>query len=420
MPGLELFHRLAEPESAAARTLVRDLGLLEAVAFRNVAFDSHRDALAALGGGATPSLWDGARLHEGLGAIRAALAAAASAPSPAAPALAPAPATLLDPRGAPRLGAFAGAIPEIDLAAAGGRGLAGALRRVARAKRWIYALAVSDEVLAAVAVVEAGWFGGGFAYAVDRRAGAVLHEASAAALPGVQARVNRRSASGATGHLATGGLRIEVTCDGPRWTISAVAGVAFAIDAVLERAPGAVPFALVTRVPGGGVRATHKIAALAASGRVRAGEGTFSLEGGSGGVDVTAGLLARETAWRWAFGTGRAGGAPFGFNLCEGFGVPPREPGENAAFAVAPYRLPPVTFLVGGEASPWRISSASGDVDLVFRPEGAHREARSLGLVTTRFTQIAGVFEGRLPGPGGGALAVAGLPGVVEDHWARW
>jgi hypothetical protein len=69
---LELFHRLAEPESAAARTLVRELGLLDAVAFRNVAFDSHRDALAARGGGATPALWDGERVHEGVEAVRAA------------------------------------------------------------------------------------------------------------------------------------------------------------------------------------------------------------------------------------------------------------------------------------------------------------------------------------------------------------
>jgi hypothetical protein len=73
MGALELFHALAEPESAAARTAVRDLGMLDAVRFRNVAFDSHRDALAALGGAATPALWDGERLHEGIAAIRAAL-----------------------------------------------------------------------------------------------------------------------------------------------------------------------------------------------------------------------------------------------------------------------------------------------------------------------------------------------------------
>ena len=73
---LELFHRLAEPESAAARALVRDRGLLDTVAFRNVAFASHAADLAARGGARTPALWDGARLHEGLDAIRAALAGA--------------------------------------------------------------------------------------------------------------------------------------------------------------------------------------------------------------------------------------------------------------------------------------------------------------------------------------------------------
>ena len=70
---LELFHRLSEPESAQARRLVLDLGLLDAVQFRNVGFDAHAASLAGLGGGRTPALWDGARLYEGIDAIRSAL-----------------------------------------------------------------------------------------------------------------------------------------------------------------------------------------------------------------------------------------------------------------------------------------------------------------------------------------------------------
>jgi hypothetical protein len=84
MAGLELFHRLAEPGSAAARKLVVDAGLEGRAQFRNVAFDAHREALAAHGGGPTPALWDGARLHVGLDAIRAALTRAAP-PRPRAP-----------------------------------------------------------------------------------------------------------------------------------------------------------------------------------------------------------------------------------------------------------------------------------------------------------------------------------------------
>jgi hypothetical protein len=79
----DLFHRLDQPDSAAARRLVLALALEERVTFRNVAFESHRAALLALGGDETPALWDGGRLHAGIDAVRAALramAAGAAAP----------------------------------------------------------------------------------------------------------------------------------------------------------------------------------------------------------------------------------------------------------------------------------------------------------------------------------------------------
>lgn len=69
----DLFHRIAERDSADARRRTAELGLLGAVEFRNVDFDSHRAALAARGGERTPALWDGSELHVGREAVLAAL-----------------------------------------------------------------------------------------------------------------------------------------------------------------------------------------------------------------------------------------------------------------------------------------------------------------------------------------------------------
>jgi hypothetical protein len=68
MPGtsrVELFHRIAETDSAEARRRIAELGVTEVVEFRNVDFESHRAALAARGGEQTPALWDGTQLHVG-------------------------------------------------------------------------------------------------------------------------------------------------------------------------------------------------------------------------------------------------------------------------------------------------------------------------------------------------------------------
>jgi hypothetical protein len=71
---VDLFHRIAEKDSAEARRRIAELGILGKVDFRNVDFESHRVALGARGGGErTPALWDGTRLHVGREAVLAAL-----------------------------------------------------------------------------------------------------------------------------------------------------------------------------------------------------------------------------------------------------------------------------------------------------------------------------------------------------------
>jgi hypothetical protein len=73
-PGLVLYHRLADPESAAVRARVVELGLKPRIDFQNVDTEASA-AFAALGGRRVPALWDGLRLHEGADAVRLALGA---------------------------------------------------------------------------------------------------------------------------------------------------------------------------------------------------------------------------------------------------------------------------------------------------------------------------------------------------------
>ena len=62
---LELFHRIAEKDSAQVRKLVLDGGLDAQVQFRNVAFPEAAAAFQGHGGTQTPALWDGERLYQG-------------------------------------------------------------------------------------------------------------------------------------------------------------------------------------------------------------------------------------------------------------------------------------------------------------------------------------------------------------------
>ena len=70
--SLVLFHRIDDPDSAAIRRRVVELGLKQRIDFQNVDGDGAQ-AFAAHGGGRVPALWDGARLHVGRVEVLAAL-----------------------------------------------------------------------------------------------------------------------------------------------------------------------------------------------------------------------------------------------------------------------------------------------------------------------------------------------------------
>jgi len=336
------------------------------------------------------------------------------APFPAAP---PRP---LDPTGRALLGAYAGSFEVIDLAPMMGAGLRGWFARRAIRKRWIYLFAASEQALVGAAVVDLGYAGSAFAFALDRREGRLLFDVGLRGGPGA-ARVGDLPGAGARARLARGRRLVEIERSRERWRLLLDAG-AWRADVTLASGGGPAPFSLVAPVAPGRVNVTQKEGALAAGGWVAAGARVLSLADGLGGADVTNGLLARRTAWRWAFAAGRdAANRALAFNLVSGFNEGAAT--EDVAFdAAGPRPLPPCTFDFDPSRplEPWRVSSADGAIDLRFAPAALHREQVDAWLVRSRFVQVAGVFEGHLPGPDGRRAEVAGLPGVVEDQAVLW
>lgn len=331
------------------------------------------------------------------------------------------PGAVIDPAGQPRFGAYAGGMDRVEIGPLAGTGLRGRLRRLGSLKRWHHVLLASDEVIVTLAVVDAGYAAGGFLFAVERAGGAVLLDRTFLA-PAPAAWVNDCPGVGARATLfaPTATLRVERRSD--RYQVTAALGRAGRLEAVLESSGAPAPFTLVARVPGGGVHVTQKSGPLPAAGELRAGRRRFSLEGALGGLDYTQGLLARRTAWRWAYALGRdAGEAPLALNLAQGIDEEggPRE--DVLVLGAGPQPLVRCTFEHdrARPLAPWRIAGGDGAIDLRFTPLAVHREERNLGLLRTRFFQVAGSFDGRLPGPRG-AIAVARLPGVCEDQELRW
>jgi hypothetical protein len=168
------------------------------------------------------------------------------------------------------------------------------------------------------------------------------------------------------------------------------------------------------------VNTTEKRALLAVRGEVKLAGTRHSLDGGLGGYDYTHGLLARRTAWRWAFAQGVArSGERVAFNLVEGFVGEP----ECALWAYG--QLHPLaegrfSFDAASPVSPWKVGTADGSVDLEFSPGGAHVEHKNFGVLASRFIQPMGVYRGTIRVDGHPPLELDEVLGVTEDQDILW
>ena len=334
-----------------------------------------------------------------------------------------APRTVVDASGHPNFGSFLGSIGRVDLSNLGGAYRRSWLYRLFHLKRWRWLMIATPEVSIGLAIVDVRYAANGFLFAIDLASRKVLADASALGMPGATMHVGDFPDEGADESFRAFGLRARVGRLPGRKVFEVKAqSHDLELDATLDAGLAPTPVTVISPVPGGVVNVTQKSTCLPASGSLICGGRRYDLTGGFGGFDYTHGLLARHTAWRWAFATGVAeGGKRVGFNLTAGFNESVQG-GENVlwldgvAAAVSPARF---AFEAKATMSPWRIVSEDNRVDLTFVPGGEHREERNLLIARSYFVQVFGTFEGTV-NAGSGPVRISGVPGVAEDQQITW
>jgi hypothetical protein len=314
--------------------------------------------------------------------------------------------------GQPRFGLYSGSLD--DTAFTDLKDLPGRLQRRLLEKKWQYVSVATADMMLALAIVDCGYLSTGMCAVFDRGARRLLIDANPV-LPPLCAQIADRPGDGLTARLVGPGIRASLHREGACILLRAAWAPA-EIELVLDAGRAPMPLTAIAKVASAGrFDVTQKTALVPAEGEVRVGNVRFPVRGQLAGLDYTRGLLARETSWRWAFASGRAGAHLVAFNFSEGFLL---GEGENAAWIDGdPQPIGPVRFTFAAQAplQPWKLESADGSVDLSFQPEGFRSQDIDLRLIRSRYVQPFGTFSGRLRG-----VTIEALPGVTEDHDARW
>lgn len=325
----------------------------------------------------------------------------------------------------PRYGSYRGTLRHVDLTPL----VADRFERLARHKRWVWGMVSTKDHAFAFAVVDLGYATSTFGFAWSEGGGMLVDRAMLGA-PGLGAvrrdEVDRVRAGFRSvpllGRLAgrarvsvrepVGSERIEVEVSLPDLVVSG--------QADLSRGPS--PMTAIAPIQRGLVNVTEKRvlapftgAALVNGRRIPLGE----REDAFFGWDVTDGILARKTRWKWAFAQGRLeDGAPFAFNLVEGFVGAPEctlwidgrpVPIEEARFDFDP----------AAPLAPWKVQSGCGAVQLEVAPTALHQDAQDLRVIRSRFVQAIGMGRGVITREGS-ARRFDRVIAVVEDQDMVW
>jgi len=310
--------------------------------------------------------------------------------------------------GSPSHGRYAGRIARFDWSPL--RPRPGWLWQRLHHKRWHYVGLGDEDVFIGVAIVDLGWASSAFAYLFDRQSRTLLADWSQDGLPGMQAGVSYAPLAGANAWFRGPGARLSLRHEAGDRLHLHVATRMLHVEAELDLGHMAPPLLAIGPIAGGLAHATQKTTALPVLSWAAAGGRRFELDCAWAAVDASNGMLARDTAWRWA-SAHRPG---IGFNLQQGyFGGHENVlwlDGKPTAVGAAHF-----DFDAARPLAPWRIHTEDGMLDLVFTPEGARAADKDLGFAASRYVQPVGRFAGMVKG-----RPITDLLGVTEDHSSRW
>ncbi len=327
--------------------------------------------------------------------------------------LPPAPDAVVDPAtGIARVGSFQGSFARVDLSR-----LSNPIALRLIRKRWMYVAMTRGPIFVAAAVIDLGYSGAAFAFVYDASARRLLVDASAV---GLFAHVSDTVLGGSHASFRSRALSVDITR--PRGSDSyAVRATAkgLDLDVSLDAADAPAALAAVMELEPGRVSVTEKRALLAVNGHVNAGGADHALDGGLAGYDYTHGLMPRRTRWNWAFLLGHDDtGEPIAINLV-GSDAGALECGVFTRQGPSRVSLGRFAFDEANMVGPWSVSTGDDAVKLDFESGAAHFERRNLGLVRSRFAQIAGAFTGSIVTPSR-TVHVARALGVVEEQDVVW
>ncbi len=328
-------------------------------------------------------------------------------------------------------GSYAGVIPDGSLKCLGPEHSRIGLEKILSEKCWHYAAISSPKWFVTLAIIKMGYASAATCALFDRDGSEFVFDRTVIAPPLLGAKLNEIPGDGAESVFRIPGFRASILKPNGlgRYELRArISAEGKKLDLAAEfkawdSGSGApTPLTAICPVKAKGtVNITVKQLAMPTTGRLIIGDEHHDLKSDSFALlDFSHGYLDTATSWMWAC----AGGTmkrklTIGFNLTAGFNN-----GLENIIWLGKDMIPTGKVIfhreTSGPKAPWIIKDTDNRLDLTFTPEGSRSEDRDFGPISTRYLQPLGTFSGRITDGRGKDRWIVDLPGVCEEHDARW